>query len=182
MESMPLKFNRNAINHERKSFKASFYKSNTKHMKEESPKIWWKVRSLYAFNSNSGTFLVTSILKELKILRTRILEMQSTRPFLSLLKNITCTNCSVLYCITSMRTGLLLRAGLEKQKFPLKEFGIIIEDSITGNEDIPNELTYNYNSSYSHFETTTSNNNIHSPRKIPRKIASQDYTERLHNC
>ena len=114
MESMPLKFNRNAINHERKSFKASFYKSNTKHMKEESPKIWWKVRSLYAFNSNSGTFLVTSILKELKILRTRILEMQSTRPFLSLLKNITCTNCSVLYCITSMRTGLLLRAGLEK--------------------------------------------------------------------
>ena len=92
MESMPHKFNRNAINHERKSFKASFYKSNAKHMKEENPKIWWKVRSLYGFNSNSGRFLVTSILKELKILRTRILEMQSTRPFLSLLKNITCTN------------------------------------------------------------------------------------------
>ena len=64
--------------------------------------------------------------------------------------------CSVLYCITSIRTGLLLWAGLENLKFPLKEFRIIIEDFITGDEDIPNELTYNYNSRYSHFETTTS--------------------------
>ena len=39
-------------------------------------------------------------------------------------------HCSVLYSITSMCTGLLLRAGLEKEKFPLKEFRIIIEDSI----------------------------------------------------
>ena len=30
--------------------------------------------------------------------------------------------------------------------------------------------------------STQLNNNIHSPRKIRRKIASQDYTERLHNC
>ena len=44
--------------------------------------------------------------------------------------------CSVLYCVTSMQTGFLLRAGLEKWKFPVKEFSIIIEDSIITSKDL----------------------------------------------
>ena len=54
-ESMLYKFHRNAVNRERKSCKASFYKSNVEHMKEENPKVWWKeVKRLCGFNSNPG--------------------------------------------------------------------------------------------------------------------------------
>ena len=53
--SMLYKFYRNAVNLERKSCKARFYKSNVEHMKEENPKVWWKeVKRLCGFNSNSG--------------------------------------------------------------------------------------------------------------------------------
>ena len=31
-----------AVNRERKSSKASFYKIKVKHMKDENPKLWWK--------------------------------------------------------------------------------------------------------------------------------------------
>ena len=52
---MLYKFYRNAVNRERKSCKARFYKSNVEHMKEENPKVWWKeVKRLCGFNSNSG--------------------------------------------------------------------------------------------------------------------------------
>ena len=52
---MLYKFYRNAVNRERKSCKASFYKSNVEHMKEENPKVWWKeVKRLCGFNSNPG--------------------------------------------------------------------------------------------------------------------------------
>lgn len=44
--------------------------------------------------------------------------MKKAKTFLDdeYLKDLTCASddCSVLFCITSMRTGLLLRAGLEK--------------------------------------------------------------------
>ena len=54
---MLYKFYRNAVNRERKSCKARFYKSTVEHMKEpeENPKVWWKeVKRLCGFNSHSG--------------------------------------------------------------------------------------------------------------------------------
>ena len=41
-ESVQFKFYRNAVNRERKTCKAKFYKSQVENMKEEDPKVWWK--------------------------------------------------------------------------------------------------------------------------------------------
>ena len=91
--SMLYKFYWKAVNRERKSCKARFYKSNVEHMKEENPKVWWKeVKRLCVFNSNSGNVSSQIHMKELKILLTRNLQTQSSRPSLNLLKNIACPN------------------------------------------------------------------------------------------
>ena len=91
--SMLYKFYRNAVNRERKSCKARFYKTKVEHMKEENPKVWWKeVKRLCGFNSNSGNVSSHIHIEELKILLTRNLQTQSTRPSLSRLKNIVCPN------------------------------------------------------------------------------------------
>ena len=61
-ESILYKFHRNAVNHERKSCKASFYKSNIEHMKEKNPKVWWKeVKRLCSFNSNPSHIHIEGI-------------------------------------------------------------------------------------------------------------------------
>ena len=41
-ESVQFKFYRNAVNRERKTCEAKFYKSQVENMKEEDPKVWWK--------------------------------------------------------------------------------------------------------------------------------------------
>jgi hypothetical protein len=55
IESLQFKFYRNLVNRKRKSCKASFYKSNKEHMKNEKPKVWWKeVKRLCGAHSSSG--------------------------------------------------------------------------------------------------------------------------------
>ena len=41
-ESPQYKFYWNAVNRERKTSKANFYKTTVEHMEDENPKVWWK--------------------------------------------------------------------------------------------------------------------------------------------
>ncbi|PFX34789.1 Ubiquilin-1 [Stylophora pistillata] len=67
VESSSYKLYRNAVNRERKSCKASFYKVKVEHMKEENPKLWWKeVKLLSGSQSNSGNVINHLYIKELE--------------------------------------------------------------------------------------------------------------------
>ena len=52
------KFYRNAVNRERKTSKANFYKTKVEHMKDENPKVWWKeVKRLGGASSRTGNVI-----------------------------------------------------------------------------------------------------------------------------
>ena len=54
-ESPQYKFYRNAVNRERKTSKANFYKTKVELMKDENPKVWWKeVKQLGGASSRTG--------------------------------------------------------------------------------------------------------------------------------
>ena len=57
-ESVQFKFYRNAVNRERKTCKANFYKSKVESMKDENPKAWWKeAKRLSGAQSSSGNLI-----------------------------------------------------------------------------------------------------------------------------
>ena len=66
-DSSSYKFYRNAVNRERKSSKASFYKIKVEHMKDENPKLWWKeVKRLCGSHSNSSNVTNRIYIEELE--------------------------------------------------------------------------------------------------------------------
>ena len=88
-ESSCYKFYRNAVNRERKSSKASFYKIKVEHMKDENPKLWWKeVKRLCGPIPTWAMLPITSTSKNSRIVTTRNLQTLSTRLSLNHLKNI----------------------------------------------------------------------------------------------
>ena len=57
-ESPQYKFYRNAVNRERKTSKANFYKTKVEHMKDENPKVWRKeVKRLGGASSRTGNVI-----------------------------------------------------------------------------------------------------------------------------
>ena len=57
-ESPQYKFYRNAVNRERMTSKANFYKIKMEHLKDENPKVWWKeVKQLGGASSRSGNVI-----------------------------------------------------------------------------------------------------------------------------
>ena len=66
-ESSCYKFYRKAVNRERKSSKASFYKIKVEHMKDKNPKLWWKeVKRLCGSHPNMGNVTNHIHIKELE--------------------------------------------------------------------------------------------------------------------
>ena len=57
-ESPQYKFYRNAVNRERRTSKANFYKTKVEHMKYENPKVWWKeVKRLGGASFHTGNVI-----------------------------------------------------------------------------------------------------------------------------
>ncbi|PFX22146.1 hypothetical protein AWC38_SpisGene13322 [Stylophora pistillata] len=83
VESSSYKLYRNAVDRERKSCKASFYKVKVEHMKEENPKLWWKeVKLLSGSQSNSGNVINHIHIKELEDCNNHELANTINRAFL----------------------------------------------------------------------------------------------------
>ena len=139
-ESKLYRFYRNAVNRERKSCKASFYKSNVEHM-EENPKVWWKeVKRLRGFNPNPGNVSSRIHIEGIENLSERDPENAIKEAFIEPLEE---------YCLphplTKLRIGKDTPEPPEVSKMRIFKLLVALNSSkACGPDEIPNWMLKEY--------------------------------------
>ena len=130
-----------AVNCERKACKASFYKSNVEHMKDENPKLWWKeLKRLSEFHSSPGNVTSHIHVKGIKDLSYQELANAINEAFLEPLEE---------YCLPQLLTKFPIIEDLPE--FPevselhiLKLLTALNSSKTCGPDEIPNWLLKKY--------------------------------------